>query len=118
MSGFDLALAFCEHAQKLGVEIESKEVVKVQDSQECKEVVLSDGKIIKTKNVLIATGAKHRKLGVAGEEKFSALGVSYCATCDGNFYREKEVAVVGGGDTALGDALYLSNLCKKSSSGS
>ena len=113
MSGFDLALAFCEHAQKLGVEIESKEVVKVQDSQECKEVVLSDGKIIKTKNVLIATGAKHRKLGVAGEEKFSALGVSYCATCDGNFYREKEVAVVGGGDTALGDALYLSNLCKK-----
>lgn len=113
MSGFDLALAFCEHAQKLGAEIESSEVVEIQDKQEYKEVILSDGRIIETKNVLIATGARHRKLGVDGEETFSAAGVSYCATCDGNFYKEKEVAVVGGGDTALGDALYLSNLCKK-----
>ncbi|MBQ3512217.1 MAG: thioredoxin-disulfide reductase [Lachnospiraceae bacterium] len=113
ISGFDLALSFCEHAEKLGVEIESKEVIEIQDKQDLKEVVLSDGRRLQTKNVLIATGAKHRKLGVPGEDTFSTAGVSYCATCDGNFYKDKEVAVVGGGDTALGDALYLSNLCKK-----
>lgn len=112
-SGFDLALAFSEHAQKFGVETEMAEVVELRDKQKYKEIVLSDGKIIEAKNVLIATGAKHRKLGVSGEERFSASGVSYCATCDGNFYRGKEVAVVGGGDTALGDALYLSNICEK-----
>lgn len=111
--GVELAMAFCEHARQLGVEIENQEVVKILDKQEFKEVILSDNRIIKTKNVLIATGARHKKLGVAGEEKFLTSGISYCASCDGNFYKDKEVAVVGGGDTALGDALYLSNLCKK-----
>ena len=81
--------------------------------KEYKELILSDDRILKSRNVLIATGARHKKLGVIGEEQFLTSGISYCATCDGNFYKDKEVAVVGGGDTALGDALYLSNLCKK-----
>lgn len=112
LSGFDLAMSFCEHVGNLGVEIESGEVVEIQDKELYKEVILSDGRRIETKNVLIATGARHRKLGVKGEETLSGKGISYCATCDGNFYKGKEVAVVGGGDTALGDALYLSNVCK------
>ena len=113
ISGFDLAMAFCEHAGKLGVEIQSGTVEKIREKEDYKEIVLSDGSIIETSNVLIATGAKHKHLGVKGEEKFSNSGISYCATCDGNFYKDMEVAVVGGGDTALGEALYLSNLCKK-----
>lgn len=67
----------------------------------------------KTKTVLIATGARHQKLGVPGEEKLSGMGVSYCATCDGAFFRNKEVAVIGGGDVALEDAIFLSRLCGK-----
>ena len=110
LSGFDLAMAFCEHVQSLGIEIESGEVIKIQEKQDGKEVICSDGKVYETKNVVITTGANPRKLGVAGEEK---SGVSYCATCDGNFYKNKEVAVVGGGDTALADVLYLSNICEK-----
>ena len=113
MGGVELGMAFFEHAQKLGIEIENQEVVKMVDKKEYKELILSDDRILKTKNVLIATGARHKKLGVIGEEQFLTAGISYCATCDGNFYKDKEVAVVGGGDTALGDALYLSNLCKK-----
>ena len=113
MGGVELGMAFFEHARKLGIEIENQEVVKMVDKKEYKELILSDDRILKTRNVLIATGARHKKLGVIGEEQFLTSGISYCATCDGNFYKDKEVAVVGGGDTALGDALYLSNLCKK-----
>lgn len=67
----------------------------------------------RTKTVIIASGATHRKLGIPGEEKFSGKGVSYCATCDGAFFRNKSVAVIGGGDVALEDAVYLSGLCGK-----
>ena len=63
--------------------------------------------------MIIATGSNHRKLGVKGEKEFIGMGVSYCATCDGAFFKGKNVAVVGGGDVALGDALYLANLCEK-----
>lgn len=113
VSGFDLAMAFCEHAQKLGIEIQSGTVERIEDKGEYKELFLVDGTVVETEYVLIATGAKHKQLGVKGEEKFSNSGISYCATCDGNFYKDREVAVVGGGDTALGEALYLSNICKK-----
>lgn len=75
--------------------------------------VICEGGSYRTKAVLIATGAVHRKLGVPGEERLSGMGVSYCATCDGAFFRNKVTAVVGGGDVALEDAIFLSRLCEK-----
>lgn len=77
-----------------------------------KAVVCRDG-IYRARAVLIATGARHRKLGVPGEEKLTGMGVSYCATCDGAFFRNREVAVVGGGDVALEDAIFLSRMCAR-----
>ena len=80
---------------------------------EIKEIVLKNGDVLKTKTIILATGAVHQTLGVEGEEKLKGMGVSYCATCDGYFYRKKDVLVVGGGNTALEDAIYLSNICNK-----
>lgn len=112
ISGFELAMNMSNHAKKLGAEVKRADVL---------EFVFKDGEnIIKTssgdieaKTVILALGASHRKLGVPGEEKYTGLGVSYCATCDGNFFRGREVCVIGGGNTALEDALYLSKICTK-----
>lgn len=113
ISGFDMGMKFREHADTFGVEFDDREVTAIEDHGDHKKVSLEDGSSIETKAVLIATGAKHRKLGVPGEEEFTGAGVSYCATCDGAFFRNKEVAVVGGGNIALEDALYLSKMCSK-----
>ena len=113
ISGFDMGMKFREHADTFGVEFDDREVTAIEDHGGHKKVCLEDGNSIETKAVLIATGAKHRKLGVPGEEEFTGAGVSYCATCDGAFFRNKEVAVVGGGNIALEDALYLSKMCSK-----
>lgn len=112
-SGYDLAVKFREHADKLGVTFMEDEVSKINDKGEYKEVYLISGKVIETKAIIIATGANHRKLKVKGEKELTGAGVSYCATCDGAFFKGKNVAVAGGGDVALEDALYLSNLCEK-----
>lgn len=112
-SGYDLAVKFREHADKLGVPFMEDEVSKITDKGEYKEVYLKSGKVIETKAIVIATGANHRKLKVKGEKELTGAGVSYCATCDGAFFKGKKVAVAGGGDVALEDALYLSNLCEK-----
>lgn len=112
-SGYDLAVKFREHADKLGVTFMEDEVSKINDKGEYKEVYLISGKVIETKAIIIATGANHRKLKVKGEKELTGAGVSYCATCDGAFFKGKTVAVAGGGDVALEDALYLSNLCEK-----
>ena len=112
-SGYDLAVKFREHADKLGVTFMEDEVAKINDKGEYKEVYLISGKVIETKAIIIATGANHRKLKVKGEMELTGAGVSYCATCDGAFFKGKNVAVAGGGDVALEDALYLSNLCEK-----
>lgn len=112
-SGYDLAVKFREHADKLGVPFMEDEVSKITDKGEYKEVYLKSGKVIETKAIVIATGANHRKLKVKGEKELTGAGVSYCATCDGAFFKGKNVAVAGGGDVALEDALYLSNLCEK-----
>lgn len=112
-SGYDLAVKFREHADKLGVPFMEDTVCKITDKGEYKEVYLESGSVIETKAVLFATGANHRKLNVKGEKELTGAGVSYCATCDGAFFKGKKVAVVGGGDVALGDALYLSNICEK-----
>ena len=113
-SGYSLAMKFREHADALSVPFIDAEVSSVENESEYKKVHLEDGETICTKNVLVATGAGHKKLSVKGEEELTGAGVSYCATCDGAFFKNKTTAVVGGGDVALEDALYLANLCEKS----
>ncbi len=113
MGGFDLAMKFREHADALGASFVTGEVEKIEDIPEGKRVVCRDGAEYKTKTVILSGGAKHRKLDVPGEESLTGSGVSYCATCDGAFFRGKEVAVVGGGDVAVEDALFLARICKK-----
>ena len=113
MGGFDLAMKFREHADALGASFLTGEVEKIETTPQGKKVVCTDGTEYETKTVILSGGAKHRKLEVAGEDKLAGSGVSYCATCDGAFFRGKEVAVVGGGDVAVEDALFLARICKK-----
>ena len=113
MGGFDLAMKFREHADALGASFVTGEVEKIEAVPGGKKVVCKDGTVYETKTVILSGGAKHRKLEVPGEESLAGSGVSYCATCDGAFFRGKEVAVVGGGDVAVEDALFLARLCKK-----
>lgn len=111
INGYELAVKFVEHAKKLGVRIQTGQAVAVREKETRKEVALSDGQILDTKAVIVATGARHKRLGVQGEEEYQGAGVSYCAVCDGLFFSGKDVAVVGGGDAALGYAHYLSRMC-------
>lgn len=113
MGGFDLAMKFREHADALGASFVTGEVKAIEEISGGKKVICQDGTEYETKTVILAGGAKHRKLEVPGEESLAGSGVSYCATCDGAFFRGKEVAVVGGGDVAVEDALFLARLCKK-----
>lgn len=113
IGGFDLAMKFKEHAEALGTSFVTGEVERIETIPEGKKVVCKDGTEYETKTIILSGGAKHRKLEVPGEDNFAGAGVSYCATCDGAFFRNKEVAVVGGGDVAVEDALFLARLCKK-----
>lgn len=111
ISGFDLAENMRTCAADLGCEFIEAEVSSIKDLGRTKEVVC--GSVTLTaKAVVLAMGAQRRKLGVPGEEQYTGSGVSYCATCDGGFFKDKDVMVVGGGNTALEDALYLSNFAK------
>lgn len=112
IGGFELGMKFREHADTLGVTFHTAQVQKVQVAGNLKEVV-TEKETFQTKSVIVATGATHRKLGVQGEEELVGAGVSYCATCDGAFFKGKTVAVVGGGDVALEDALFLAKGCEK-----
>jgi thioredoxin reductase (NADPH) len=100
---------FEQHARGLGLEIKLTDVTDVQDNGKEKIVKTSEGDLI-TKAVIVATGAKPRRLGVPGEKEFTGKGVSYCATCDGTFFKGQRVLVVGGGDTAIKEAVYLSKI--------
>mgnify|MGYP001464214285 CR=1 FL=1 len=100
-------------ALNVGAEIINELVTSVDFSDKYKIIKCDSGKIIKTKSVIICTGAQARWLGIESEKKFNGRGVSACATCDGFFYRNKNVAVIGGGNTAVEEALYLSNICTK-----
>lgn len=112
-SGFELAESFKQHALDLDVSFAEGAVEKIVPKDGQWSLHMESGEDIETKTVLLATGATHRKLGVPGEETFAGVGVSYCATCDGAFFQGKSVAVVGGGDVALEDALYLANICEQ-----
>jgi len=101
------------HAEKFGAEFHTATVTEVDFSGQVKKIHLDDGRTVSSEVVIIATGASHRKLNVPGEREFAAKGVSYCATCDGHFFKGKKVALVGGGDTAITEALYLSNLASE-----
>ena len=100
-------------ALNVGAEIINELVTSVDFSDKYKIIKCDSGKIIKTKSVIICTGAQARWLGIESEKKFNGRGVSACATCDGFFYRNKNVAVIGGGNTAVEEALYLSKICSK-----
>ena len=113
IDGFSLGEKFREHAEALGTEFIEGEVTELSRTDSIWKVVLSDGNIIESKTVIYALGASPKKLGIAGEEEFTGRGVSYCALCDGAFFEGKTVTVIGGGDTALGDALYLSKTAEK-----
>lgn len=112
INGFDMGVKFKEHAQKLGAKFVTDEVLDLEIMESIKKVHCKKNTFL-TRTIIIATGAQHRLLDVKGEQDLYGKGVSYCATCDGAFYKEKEVAVVGGGDVALEDAIFLSRLCKK-----
>ena len=112
MGGYELAMKFREHADALSVPFLEGEVTAINDDGEVKQITLASGETIETKAVLFATGARHKTLSVKGEKELAGAGVSYCATCDGAFFRGKTTAVVGGGDTALQDALFLANTCR------
>lgn len=112
INGFDMGMQFRAHADKLGVDFLEAEAEKIEDLGQSKRIQTSDG-VVESRAVILATGAVYAKLGVPGEEEYSGLGVSYCATCDGAFFKGKTVAVVGGGDVALEDAIYLARTCKK-----
>jgi thioredoxin reductase (NADPH) len=112
-SGYEFSMDLHKQAEAFGAVFYSGSVVSLKKEGENFNVILSDGKILKTYAVIIATGAKPRLLDVPGEKEFTGKGVSYCATCDGNFYRGKKVIVVGGGDAACDEARYLSRLTDK-----
>lgn len=113
MNGYEMGETFRNHAAKMQVDFKEGEAIGFEQTDSGWKVLLAGGEVIETKTVIYAAGASHRHLGVPGEEEFGGKGVSYCAVCDGAFYRKKTVAVLGGGNTALDDALYLSELCEK-----
>lgn len=112
ITGLDLAMNMYEHAGKFGVEPQLEEVIALKLEGEIKEVVTT-AKTYYTKSTILAMGATPKPMGAIQEEKFRGRGISYCAICDGNFFVDKVVAVVGGGDKAVEDALYLERLAKK-----
>ncbi|MFC1608663.1 NAD(P)/FAD-dependent oxidoreductase [Patescibacteria group bacterium] len=113
ITGFEFATNAANHAKNLGAEIKNLSVDQVTKKDELFDLLLSDGNTLNSKSILLAMGTKHRHLGVPGEKEFAGKGVSFCATCDGFFYRDKTVAVIGGSDSAASAAVYLSNIAKK-----
>ena len=113
ITGFDLAEKMVHHAQSFGLAVIQQEVAAVNAGSDLHSIELANGDLFQTVALILAAGGSVRKLGVPGEAEYLGSGVSYCATCDGFFFRNKTVIVVGGGDTAVEEALYLSKLTKK-----
>jgi thioredoxin reductase (NADPH) len=112
-SGFEFSQKLGHHAQKYGVEIMPAKVENIKKVNGEFELEIEGGDNFRSQTILLATGTKRRKLNIPGEEEFRGKGVSYCATCDGFFYKNKTVAVIGGSDSAAGAAVYLSGICEK-----
>ena len=112
VTGMELGQIFSQHADKFGIEKVTAEVIAIA-AGEGKKIVKTNQGNYETAAVIIATGAKHARLGLEKENELTGMGVSYCATCDGAFYKDAEVAVVGGGDVAIEDAIFLARGCKK-----
>ena len=114
VGGFELGMKFREHAEKLGTQFVNVEVrhMGLEDEGRIK-VLYTDAEEYRARTVVLAMGASHRQLGVPGEQELTGMGVSYCATCDGAFFKGRTVAVVGGGDVAVEDALFLARVCAK-----
>lgn len=113
ISGAELALKFSQHAAAYGLEVLNREVVGVEPGLGLHSVTLDNGEILAAHAVILATGGSPKKLGIPGEDQYYGKGVSYCAVCDGFFFRDKTVVVVGGGDSALEESLYLAKLAKR-----
>lgn len=113
ISGAELGMNLYNQAVAYGAQVEFDGVTQCRLSERIKTVETQSGKTYTARAIIIANGAKRRKLDINGEEQLAGKGVSYCATCDGGFYKGKTTAVIGGGNTALEDALYLSNICEK-----
>ena len=112
ISGFELGTKMKEHAMSLGVEIIYDEIKSINHQDDRFILHYDTGGVAESKGIIIASGATHSKLNVPGEDKLAGCGVSYCATCDGAFFSKKDVAVVGGGDVAIEDAIFLSRIAK------
>jgi thioredoxin reductase (NADPH) len=112
VSGFELMDRMKTQAEKFGLEIRSDEIIRLELS-ESRKIVFTGKEQIETKAVIIACGATWKKLGIEGEERLMGKGISFCATCDGPFYRDQEVAVIGGGDTAVEEAIFLTRFASK-----
>ena len=115
MGGFEFSQKWGHHVEKYGIKIVPRMVKNIKKAEKSQifEIELENGEIHKAQAVLLATGTKRRQLNIPGEAEFRGKGVSYCATCDGFFYNGKTVGVIGGGDSAVGAALYLANICEK-----
>ncbi len=114
ISGMELMQKMGEHLQSLNAEIVYENATKIEnENEDIKTIITASGNKISTKTIILALGAKPRKLNIESEEKFAGRGVSYCAVCDGAFFKNKDVAVIGGGNTAMENAIYLVSLCNK-----
>lgn len=113
INGFDMAVKFRDHAEKLGAVFAEDQVKELIPEENGNKKVVCEKAVYEAKTVILASGAHHSLLNVPGEAEFAGAGVSYCATCDGAFYKNKVTVVVGGGDVALEDAIFLSRLCTK-----
>jgi len=113
VTGMELMEPWPEQCMRFGLKHEMVQVLRVEKDGDNFKIFLAGDKEVKAKNVIICTGSTPKRAGFEGEDEFFGKGVSTCATCDGFFYKDKEVAVLGGGDTALEEALYLANICSK-----
>ena len=113
LMGSDLAIKFIGDLDALGIDVNYEAITKIEKNDDIFKVITSENEIYYAKKVLLALGTKARKLGASNEDQLLGRGISYCATCDGSFYKGKEVLVVGGGNSALTEALYLSKIVNK-----
>lgn len=113
LMGPDLMASFQAQAERFGAEVRFEDAVSLDLQSDVKRITLGSGEVVEAKAVILATGAAYRELGLPKEKQLSGHGVSWCATCDGFFFREKEIAVVGGGDSAMEEALFLTRFASK-----